>query len=110
MAKGQPNKSAFVRNLPFDMAAKDVVAKAKEVGLALSESYVHTIRSAAKRRASKPVRRSREGAPVIEPRGTAGGRAAANAETQLMSLVIEHGMPAVHEMLARIDSKLRTLV
>jgi hypothetical protein len=109
IAKRSQNKSAFVRSLPADMSAKDVVAKAREEGLELTENYVHTIRSAAKRKDAKPGRGAR--AAASEPRSSGGGsRANAGAEAQLMALVIEHGLPAVHDMLARIDSKLRTLV
>ena len=44
-----PSKSAFVRGLPATLPAKEVVAKAKAAGLALSDRYVHVIRSIAKR-------------------------------------------------------------
>src|SRR5689334_16817564 len=48
-----PNKSAFVRSLPESMSAKDVVAKAKAAGMILTENYVYTIRSAAKKKSGK---------------------------------------------------------
>ena len=95
----------------MDMSAKDVVAKAREAGLTLTENYVHTIRSAAKRKEGKPgPGRPRAEAAAAAPRSGGASRANAGAEAQLMALVIEHGLPAVHDMLARIDSKLRTLV
>jgi hypothetical protein len=111
MAKRTQNKSAFVRDLPMEMAAKDVVTKAREAGLVLTENYVHTIRSAAKRKEGKPGRAARQAALPLEARSaSAPSRGNATAEAQLMSLVIENGLTAVHEMLARIDTKLRTLV
>jgi hypothetical protein len=111
MPKRTQNKSAFVRELPMDMSAKDVVQKAREEGLVLTENYVHTIRSAAKRKEGKPGRAARQAALPLESRSaSAPSRGNANAEAQLMSLVIENGLPAVHEMLARIDAKLRKLV
>jgi len=112
MPKRTENKSAFVRDLPMEMAAKEVVAKAREAGLVLTENYVHTIRSAAKRKEGEPGRAGRQAALPLEARrtGTSSRAVNASAEAQLMSLVIENGLPAVHEMLARIDSKLRTLV
>jgi hypothetical protein len=67
-----PSKSAFVRGLPASMPAKEVVAKAKAAGLALSDRYVHVIRSIAKRAArngqgsSKAVRRG--GRPISSKR------------------------------------------
>lgn len=47
-------KTAFVRQLPEDMPAKEVVDKAKAAGIELSEAYVYEIRSAAKRAKKKP--------------------------------------------------------
>ncbi len=44
-----PSKSAFIRSLPTDMPAKEVVEKAAADGITLSESYVHEARSTAKR-------------------------------------------------------------
>jgi hypothetical protein len=61
---GAPNKSAYVRSLPTDMPAKDVVEHAKAKGMKLSVEYVYSIRAAAKttaKRAPKaaPKRRGR---------------------------------------------------
>jgi hypothetical protein len=67
-----PSKSAFVRGLPASLPAKEVVAKAKAAGLALSDRYVHVIRSIAKRAAkqgpggAKAVRRG--GRPISSKR------------------------------------------
>jgi len=115
--KSGQNKSAFVRSLPVDMPAKEAVAKAKEAGLAISESYVHTIRSAAKRKEGKPGRRIVPSGilPGIEASssrggGSSAGASASQAEAQLMSLVIQYGLPAVENMLANVAGKLRKLV
>ena len=45
-AAGGPSKTEFVLGLPRELSAKDVVVKAKEKGLKLSEAYVYKIRSA----------------------------------------------------------------
>jgi hypothetical protein len=45
----RPSKTAFVQGLPNNTPAKEVVAKAAAEGITISEAYVHTIRSAAKR-------------------------------------------------------------
>lgn len=115
--KSGQNKSAFVRSLPVDMPAKEAVARAKEAGLSISESYVHTIRSAAKRKEGKPNRRIipsgiLPGMDVSNGRsaGIGGGTSASQAEAQLMSLVIQYGLPAVEGMLANVATKLRKLV
>ena len=47
-AAGGPSKTEFVLGLPRELSAKDVVVKAKEKGLKLSEAYVYKIRSASK--------------------------------------------------------------
>jgi hypothetical protein len=44
-AKKAPNKSAFIRSLPADMPAVDVVAKAKAANLKLTPAFVYAIRS-----------------------------------------------------------------
>lgn len=116
--KSGQNKSAFVRSLPADMSAKEAVAKAKDAGLSISESYVHTIRSAAKRKEGKPNRRiipsgilpGMEVGGGSRVGGSSGGSSSSQAEAQLMSLVIQHGLPAVEHMLASVAGKLRKLV
>jgi hypothetical protein len=47
-AGGGGTKTQFVLGLPRDLSAKDVVIKAKEKGLKLSEAYVYKIRSSSK--------------------------------------------------------------
>src|SRR5438046_6224850 len=44
-AKKTPNKSAFIRSLPADMPAVEVVAKAKAANLKLTPAFVYAIRS-----------------------------------------------------------------
>jgi hypothetical protein len=95
------------------MSAKEAVAKAKDAGLSISESYVHTIRSAAKRKEGKPNRRIIPSGilPGMSMGGSSsGGSSNSQAEAQLMSLVIQHGLPAVEHMLASVAGKLRKLV
>ena len=47
-APGIQNKAEFIRSLPKDMPAKEVVAKAKLRGTQLTESYVYNTRGLAK--------------------------------------------------------------
>jgi carnitine O-acetyltransferase len=49
-------KTAFILRLPVEMSPKEVVSKAKEAGIELSEKYVATIRSNA--RAKKRAKRA----------------------------------------------------
>jgi len=77
-SKSVSSKSAFVRGLPASMPAKEVVAKAKAAGLALSDRYVHVIRSIAKRAA-------RNGHAALKaPRR--GGRPISSKRTFVLSL------------------------
>jgi hypothetical protein len=65
--KKTPNKSAFIRGLPADMPAADVVEKAKAANLKLTPAFVYAIRSKArtkgapKRRGAKPGRKPASG-------------------------------------------------
>lgn len=95
------NKSAFVRSLPAEMSAKEVVAKAKDEGVVLTESYVHTIRSAAKRKAGAPEEERSSGRQSSKSSDKA-------AETMLMDLIIENGLPAVQRMVEQVAAKLRS--
>jgi hypothetical protein len=58
------SKAAFVRSLPLATPAKDVVAKAKLQGIALTDAYVYNVRAtwkarkkSSKRTGSKPGKR-----------------------------------------------------
>jgi hypothetical protein len=48
-AKRTTNKSAFIRNLPAETSAADVVAKAKAAGLTLTPAFVYAVRSKSKK-------------------------------------------------------------
>jgi hypothetical protein len=52
-SKNAPSKADFIRSQPLDMPAKEVVAKAAEAKITLSEAHVHVVRSADKTKAKK---------------------------------------------------------
>jgi hypothetical protein len=110
MAAKKINKSAFVRGLPGELSAKEVVAKAKEQGLTLTEAYVYTIRSASKRGSDQPKRGP--GRPKGSKAAAKGAPSASlkDAEAQVMAWIIEHGAPAVTAMIENVKAKLRKLV
>src|ERR1700742_2445700 len=56
-AKKTPNKSAFIRSLPADMPAADVVAKAKAANLKLTPAFVYAIRSKSRKKSSSGPKR-----------------------------------------------------
>jgi len=56
-AKKTPNKSAFIRSLPADMPAADVVAKAKAANLKLTPAFVYAIRSKSRNKSTTGAKR-----------------------------------------------------
>ena len=63
------NKTKFVMGLPRDLSAKQVVEKAKQQGITITEAHVYKIRSTAKSKPAgkapgKPGRPPKSGAPA----------------------------------------------
>ena len=63
------NKTKFVMGLPRDLSAKQVVEKAKQQGITITEAHVYKIRSTAKSKPAgkapgKPGRPPKSGAPT----------------------------------------------
>ena len=111
------SKTAFVLGQPAGLSAKEVSAKAKAAGLAITEAYVYTIRSSAKSKAGLPKRKpGRPKGSKNAPKDGGGGsvRAAVGslkkAEAQLLEWILEHGTSAVQQMVDNVTSKLRRIV
>lgn len=102
------NKSAFVRNLPGDMSAKDVVAKAKAAGLTLTENYVYTIRSAAKNKAKKGTGRG-PGRPKGSRSAVTSLGSNGSLEKRFMESALEIGIGNAEKLLAQLRSRLRSV-
>jgi hypothetical protein len=100
------NKSVFVRSLPSEMPAREVVEKAKAGGMGISVAYVYSIRAAAKtaaRRsgrslASRPGRRSSAG-PSVGP-----------VEDLLRALAAELGLSRAIGILQGEQAKVRAVL
>jgi len=114
-ARSKPNKSAFVRNLPADMPASDVIEKAKAEGLTLTPAYVYSIRTAARRRSnggsslgsgggSAPVGRRGGGAAATGPGG--GGR----VEDLLRAVASELGLSRAIAVLQTEQRRVRAVL
>jgi hypothetical protein len=108
------SKTAFVLSQPAGLSAKEVSAKAKAAGLAITEAYVYTIRSSAKNKAGMPRRKpGRPKGSKNTPKG--GGRVAGavsslkHAEAQLLEWILEHGTPAVQQLVASVTAKVRKI-
>lgn len=87
-SKLKVNKAAFVRELPPDMPAKDVVKKAKAKGLEMKENYVYRARSLGdgkKRSASKKMAKTKKVSTTRNPRGKPPEK-----REHLLKLVAEH--------------------
>jgi hypothetical protein len=68
--KSKPNKSAFVRALPANMSAKDVVAKAEAAGFTIREAYVAQIRYLSKpKKARRSSRKATENGSPAHAKG-----------------------------------------
>ena len=95
------NKSQFVREQPTSMTAKQVVSKAKDAGITLSEKYVYNIRAKAnaRKRTGRPGRPRKVGRPV----GSGGG----GLEGRLIDLALEIGLGKAEALLGRLRSKIR---
>src|SRR5688500_19772393 len=71
------SKTAFVLAQPAGLSAKEVSAKAKAAGLAITEAYVYTIRSSAKNKVGGP--RRKPGRPKGSKNAPKGGGSMAGA-------------------------------
>jgi hypothetical protein len=95
------SKSAFVRNLPQDLPAKEVVAKAKAEGIKLSIAQVYNIRSTSKRKGTI------KSTPRPAVKSSSSGRApveASDSETRLRKLIAEVGLARSRAVLAEVGA------
>lgn len=96
----KPNKSAFVRNLPQDMPAAEVIDKAKAEGLTLTPAYVYSIRTAARRRGGGAV------AAVGRRASSGGGR----VEDLLRAVAAEIGLSRAIGLLQAEQKRVRAFL
>jgi hypothetical protein len=82
--KKTQTKASFVRSLPSNTPAKEVVSKAKTAGLSFDERYVYKVRAMAKASKHKPTGR-RPGRPAKLSASPA-------AETLLRAVAAELGI------------------
>jgi hypothetical protein len=97
-------KAEFVRALPRDLPAKEVVEAAKKKGLVIGENYVYTIRSAAatgeKGAKAKP-------GPKPGSKGAAGASGMTPAEVQLRNAIADLGLVKAGEILASVTATIK---
>jgi hypothetical protein len=102
------NKSAFVRGLPGDMSAKDVVSKAKAAGLTLTENYVYTIRSAAKNKAKKGTGRG-PGRPKGSKSAAVSLGSNGSLEKDFVAAALELGLGNAEKLLAKLRARIKAV-
>ena len=104
------SKAAFVRSLAATTPAKEVVAKAKERGMSLTESYVYNVRGAAK--AAKRKRTGSLRAAVVARPVAVNTQGALSTEHLLRAVGAELGLTRAIELLqaerARVHAVLRS--
>jgi len=100
--RGGVNKSAFIREQPPTMSAKDVVEAAAAQGITLTEGFVYNVRSNAKSKsgpkvAGKPGRRVVSGGALPE-------------ESAFRKLVVALGTARAKALLAEVEEKLAAVI
>ena len=94
-------KSAFVRGLPRDTPAKEVVAQAKKKGLTITENYVYTIRSNSGPQVKK-------GKPGPKPgRKAAASSGMTKAEAMLRDAIADLGLVKATEILESVKATIK---
>lgn len=83
------SKAAFVRDLPADMPAAQVIAKAKEQGIKLTAAYVYVIRSKSSAKPNGKV------AKASRATGTRGG----SQERTFVDLALQLGFARAQQLL-----------
>lgn len=97
MTKKDASKAEFVRGLPQNMPAKQVVEKAKEAGLKLTTAYVYVIRSQARTGGKKSA-------------SAAAPRPSKDAEAKLIAAASEIGLSRSIEVLTREKERVLKLL
>jgi hypothetical protein len=105
------NKSAWIRNQPPALSAKEVVEKAKGEGITLSLAQVYTARSTAKRSGQGAGRRS-GGASVAaaaigkrgpgRPKGSGTSQISGDLRRQFVTLAVRIGTDEAQRLLDRV--------
>jgi hypothetical protein len=113
--KSVMSKAAFVRSLAAATPAKEVVTKAKERGMKLTESYVYNVRGAAKaarRKRTGSLRSALVARPAAAAAATEGAKTGLSTEDLLRAVGAELGLTRAIEVLqaerARVHAVLRS--
>ena len=104
-------KADFVRSVDPRLSAKDVVAKAKAAGIAVTDTYVYNVRGAAKASASKAA--AKPAAAVKAPVAHAASKAGASTgsvESLLKAVAAEIGLGRAFEILVSERARVQAVL
>lgn len=96
-------KTAFVRSLPTSLTAKEVVSKAKDAGITLTEKYVYNVRSSSN--AGTPVKRK-----PGRPPGSVNRAPTRTAEDLLQAAAAEIGLSRAISLLQQRQQMVRSVL
>lgn len=105
------SKAAFVRSLPPTTPAKEVVAKAKAVGIELDAGYVYNIRSTSKSSAKKKSAKAKAAASYPTNGGSAKAtRDTSGTESLLKAVGAEVGLGRAIQILEAERARVRAVL
>ena len=92
-AKAPKSKTAFVMSLSEDLPAKEVVDRAKKLGMEISDKYVYVVRSNARKRSKKRRGPGRPPGSTSTASGTPG-------EREFRRLALDLGVKKAEQLMA----------
>jgi hypothetical protein len=109
------SKAQFVRGLPSNTPAKEVVAQAKAAGISITENHVYGVRAGDKRAKTKSGARSNTSKAAAAAASTVNGSASApkvsaGAEALLKAVAAEIGLGNAIELLRSERARVRGLI
>ena len=102
-AKTRKNKTAFVKSLPEDMPAKEVVDRAKKLGITISDKYVYVVRSNARKNTRKRRGPGR-------PPGSTASVSASPSEREFKRLALNLGVKKAEQLMANLKKSAAEIV
>lgn len=112
--RGDGRGSAFIRSMPPEMRASEVVAAAAKEGISITAGLVYSVRGAAKKGGAKAGGQAtgkRRGRPPKAARPTAKiGTGGSDRERQLLALALDLGLARSVELIEDLKAKIGSLI
>lgn len=99
-AKSTANKSEFIRQLPNDLPAAEVVKRAKAAGLTLNAGLVYAVRSNERHKPGTAGAKAKGASAASTRAGLAG------QEAQFVNLALDLGLARAEALLASVRKRL----